>query len=91
MAGVGAGDAVAEVAFHPGEGGVAQPVGGDAVGGDPGQLIAEAVSEVVVASVGEWLSVAVAQQGVGGQEGAAAGGVIMGSWGRVSPASMVMA
>jgi hypothetical protein len=43
VAGEGAGDAVAEVAFDPGEGGVPQPVGGDAVGGDPGQLLAEAV------------------------------------------------
>jgi hypothetical protein len=41
------------------------------VGGDPGQVVAEAVPEVVVASVGEWLAVAVAQERVDGQDGAA--------------------
>ena len=36
VAGVGAGDGVAEVAFDPGQGGVAQPVGGDALVATPG-------------------------------------------------------
>jgi hypothetical protein len=76
VAGVGAGDAVVEVAFDPGEGGVAQPVGGDALGGDPGEVVAEAFPEVVVASAGEGAAVAVAQELVGGQDSAAGGGVI---------------
>jgi hypothetical protein len=49
VAGVGVGDGVAEVAFHPGQGGVAQPVGADLLGGDPGQVLANAMLRVVVA------------------------------------------
>jgi hypothetical protein len=37
--GVGMGHGVAEVAFHPGQRGVAQPVGADLVGRDPGQVL----------------------------------------------------
>lgn len=74
VAGVGAGDAVAEVAFDPGQGRMAQPVGRHSLGSDPGKLAAKAVPEKVVASVGERSSVAVAQQGIGGQDRAAAGG-----------------
>lgn len=45
VARVGAGHTVAEVPLDPGQGGVAQPVGGDALAGHPGQPLAEAVSE----------------------------------------------
>ena len=76
VSGVGAGDPVAEVAFYPGEGGVAEPVGGDALGGDPGESVAEAFPEVVVASAGEWVAVAVPEQRVGGEDRAAGGGVV---------------
>ncbi len=62
MAGVGAGYGVAEVAFDPGQGGVAEPVGADLLAGDPGQVFAEALPEMVVAAPGQWCSVAVAQQ-----------------------------
>ena len=41
VSGVGAGDSVPEVPFDPGEGGVAEPVGGDALGGDPGESFTE--------------------------------------------------
>lgn len=61
VTGVGAGDAVAEVAFDPGERGVSQPVGGDALVGYPGELLADAVPEVVVAAAGQQAAVAVAQ------------------------------
>lgn len=61
VSGVGAGYAVSEVAFYPGEGGVAEPVGGDALGGDPGEAVAEAFPEVVVVSAGEWAAVAEAE------------------------------
>jgi hypothetical protein len=56
VAGVGAGDAVAEVPFDPGQCGVAEPVGGDALGGDPGESFAESFPVVVVAAAGEWLA-----------------------------------
>lgn len=55
MAGVGAGDRVAEVAFDPGEGGVPQPVGADLLDGYPGQVCAEALPQVVVAAGGDRL------------------------------------
>lgn len=61
VAGVGAGDAVAEVPLDPGEGGVAEPVGGDAPVGDPGEVVTKAVPEVVVAA---------------GSHGAAGGGMV---------------
>lgn len=44
----GAGDAVAVVAFDPGQCGVSEPVSGDALGGDPGETVAETFPEVVV-------------------------------------------
>ena len=49
----GAGNPVPEVAFDPGEGGVSEPVGGDALGGDPGESVPEAFPEVVVAAAGD--------------------------------------
>jgi hypothetical protein len=58
VSGVGPCHAVAEVAFYPRQRGVAGPVGGDPLAGAPGQLIAEAFPEMVVASVGEWVAVA---------------------------------
>jgi hypothetical protein len=54
VSGVFVGDGVAVVAFDPGEGGVAQPVGGDALFGDPGEVFADAFPEVVVAAGGQW-------------------------------------
>jgi hypothetical protein len=75
VSGVGAGDAVPVVALDPGEGGVAQPVGGDAVSGDPGELLPETFPEVVVAASGERAAVAVAQQRISGCCGAAGRGV----------------
>jgi hypothetical protein len=67
LAGVaGAGDGVAVVAFDPGEGGVAEPVGGDLLGGDPGEVLADAGPEVVVAAGGDGVAVAVAEQLFGG-------------------------
>jgi hypothetical protein len=53
VAGVGAGDAGAEVSFDPGEGGVSEPVGGDALRSDPGEGLADAVPEVAVAAEGD--------------------------------------
>jgi hypothetical protein len=76
VSGVGAGDPVAEVAFDPGEGGVAEPVGGDALSGDPGESFAESFPEVVVAAAGERVPVAVPQQGIGRVDGAAGCGVV---------------
>jgi hypothetical protein len=40
---VGMGHGVAEVAFHPGQGGVAQPVGADLLDGYPRQVLADAL------------------------------------------------
>jgi hypothetical protein len=60
--GVGACDGVAEVAFDPGQGGVAQPVGGDALGGNPGQVLADSLPETVVAVPRDRSSIAVAQE-----------------------------
>ena len=57
VAGVGACDAVAVVAFDPGQCGVAQPVGGDSLSGDPGELVTESFPEVVVASGGQFMAV----------------------------------
>jgi hypothetical protein len=54
-------DAVVDVSFDPREGGVAEPVGGNVVGGDPGESVAEAFPEVVAASAGEGTAVSVAQ------------------------------
>jgi hypothetical protein len=76
MAGVGARDAVTVVAFDPAQSGVAEPVGGAALRGDPGQQLAEAGPEVVVAAAGQDATVAIPQEAVGGQYGAAAGGVV---------------
>ena len=42
VSGVGSDDGVAEVAFHPGQGRVPKPVCGDLLGGDPGQVLAQA-------------------------------------------------
>jgi hypothetical protein len=42
VAGVGVGHGVAEVAFHPGRGGVAQPVRADLLSCDPGQVLPDA-------------------------------------------------
>jgi hypothetical protein len=58
---VGVGDGVAVVAFDPGERGVAQPVGADVLGGDPGQVLADATPQVVVAAGGDGGAIAVAQ------------------------------
>ena len=46
-------------------------MGGDALGGDPGQPVADAFPQVVVAPWGEWPAVAVAQQLVRGSGGTA--------------------
>jgi len=62
VAGVGVGDGRGDVAFDPGEGGVAYPVDADLLGGDPGQVCAEALKEVVVAAAADGAAVAVAQQ-----------------------------
>jgi hypothetical protein len=53
VSGVGAGNTVSVVAFDPGQGCVAEPVGGDALGGDPGQQLAKTGPEVVVAAAGQ--------------------------------------
>jgi hypothetical protein len=76
VSGVGAGDAVAEVALNPCQGGVAQPVDRDALGGDPGESLADTEPEVVVAAAGQGVAVAVAQQLIGGQERTPTGGVV---------------
>jgi hypothetical protein len=56
---------------------VSEPVGGDALGGDPGESVAEAFPEVVVSFAGEWVAVAESeQQRVGGEYCAAGAGVI---------------
>jgi hypothetical protein len=75
VSGVGAGDGVAVVSFHPGQGGVPEPVGADLLGGDPRQVLADAVPEVVVAAGGDRAAVEVAQELPGGG-GAALGGVL---------------
>jgi hypothetical protein len=66
VAGVGAGDGVAKVAFDPGEGGVSEPVGSDLLGGDPGEVVADAGPEVVVSAGGDGVPGAVAEQLLGG-------------------------
>jgi hypothetical protein len=76
VSGVVAGYAVGEVAFDPGQCGVAEPVGGDALGAIPGEVVAEACPDVVVAAGGDGAAVAVAEQLVGGQDGTASGGVV---------------
>jgi hypothetical protein len=77
VAGVGVGGGVAEVAFDPGEGGVAEPVGADLLGGGPGEMVADAVPEVVVAAGGDGLAVLVAQELAAGVGGAALVGVVL--------------
>jgi hypothetical protein len=54
------------VAFDPGEGGVSEPVGGEALDGDPGESVAEAFPEVVVVAGGDGSAVAVAGELVAG-------------------------
>ncbi len=76
VAGVGAGDAVAVVAFHLGERGVAQPMGGDVLRGDPGKSRTKTLPQVVVATAGQGAAVPVAQQPVVGQDRAAAAGMV---------------
>ena len=61
----GAGDGVAVVALDPGEGGVAEPVGGDLLGGDPGEVLADSGPEVVVTAGGDGAPVAVAEKLIG--------------------------
>ena len=51
---------------------MAEPVGGDALCGDPRKSFAESFPEMVVASTGERTPVAVPQQGIRGEDGAAA-------------------
>ncbi|MEU0561467.1 hypothetical protein [Dactylosporangium sp. NPDC006015] len=46
------------------------------MGGDPGQVLADAVPELVVAAAGQDGAVAVPQQGVGGQDRAADCGML---------------
>src|SRR6266536_3245566 len=75
--GVRAGNAIAEVPFHPRQRGMPQPVRGDALGGDPGQLFADAFPEVVVAAAGDRLPVAVPQQSICGRDRATAAGVLV--------------
>lgn len=74
--GVGAGHPVAEVPFHPGESGVAQPMRGDALGGDPRQPSADASPQEVVVPVGGRTAVAVAQQRVVRRGGPASLGML---------------
>src|SRR5205814_2223763 len=62
VAGVSAGDGVAEVAFDPGQRGVAQPVGTDLLDGHTGQVLTDALPQMVVAAIGQRLADAVAQQ-----------------------------
>lgn len=62
VAGVGAGDGVAEVAFDPFEGGVSQPVCGDAKCCDPWVVSADPLPEMAVAASGDWASVSVAKE-----------------------------
>ena len=76
VSGVRAGDAIAEMTLDPGQRGVAQPVDGHALRGDPRQMFTDAPPQVVVAAAGQRTAVPVAQQGVGGQDSAAADGVI---------------
>src|SRR5258705_5807791 len=52
VTGVGPGHGMPVAAFHPGAGGVAQPVRTDLLGVYPGQLCADPRPEVVVAAVG---------------------------------------
>jgi hypothetical protein len=72
--GVGAGDPVPEMAFDPGQGRVPEPVGGDALGGDPRRSFADAFPQVVVAAAGQTTPVAIPQKWVGGQDGARGSG-----------------
>jgi hypothetical protein len=76
VSGVGAGDSVAEVAFDPGGGGVAQPVCGDALGGDLGESFAESFPKVVVTAAGERASMVEPQQGIDGEDGFACCGMV---------------
>ncbi|GAA3249754.1 hypothetical protein GCM10010532_096070 [Dactylosporangium siamense] len=69
--------------FDPGQGGAAQPVGGDALRGDPGQVPADAAPQFVVAAAGQGAAVAVPQQRVRRQDRAADGGVLHEAGGEV--------
>src|SRR6266496_2233435 len=71
VSGVGVGDGIAKIPFDPRQGGVAQPVCGDVLAVDPGQVAAESVPEVVIAAIGDGFAVGVAQQRAGGVGGAA--------------------
>jgi hypothetical protein len=62
MPGEGASDRIADGAFDPRDDRVSQPVRGDALGGDPGQVLADALPEVVVPAVGDRSAVVVPQQ-----------------------------
>src|SRR6266536_1579346 len=73
--GGGVGDGIAKIPFDPRQGGVAQPVCGDVLAVDPGQVAAESVPEVVIAAIGDGFAVGVAQQRTGGVGGAAVFGV----------------
>lgn len=75
MACVGVSDGVAVVAFDPCEGGVAEPVGGDLLGCDPGEVVSDAMPEVVVAAGRDGPSVGVAEKLLFGVIGAAVIGV----------------
>ena len=72
VSGVGPRDRVAEVAFHPGQGRVTEPVGADLLGGYPRQVLAEAQPEVVVAAGGDRLPGPVTQHLVPRPTGTAA-------------------
>ena len=55
VAGVGAGDGVAEVALDPGQGGVPDPVDADLLGPHPGQVLADPDPQVVISAAGDRL------------------------------------
>lgn len=62
MAGEGAGDGVAVLSLDTGERGVPNPVRADALCRYPGKVFADALPEVVVATAGDRLTVAVAKE-----------------------------
>jgi hypothetical protein len=62
VSGVTAGHGVTEVAFNPRQGGVAQLVGGDLLGGHPWHVVADAGPEVVVTAPSDGPAAAIAQQ-----------------------------
>ncbi len=53
---------VAEVAFNPGQRGMAEPVSAGLLRGDPRKMSADADPEVVVSAGSDWASIFVAQQ-----------------------------